>query len=93
MILTVHDRLSGKKYRLEVFEENTAKSVINVLIKKGLIGSSPGQDYEWALVDSRFYQIFPDERIIPRASSNEEGEVYLIARAKHGGKQTRNGKV
>jgi hypothetical protein len=81
MKLVVRDRLSGKRYELEIFEENTAKDVIDALIESGLIKPSPGEGYEWVLVDPRFVQIHPDERISSRLhSGSEENEVFLVAR-------------
>jgi hypothetical protein len=81
MKLVVRDRLSGKRYELEIFEENTGKDVIDTLIESGLIKPSPGEGYEWILVDSRFIQIHPDERISSRLySGSEENEVFLVAR-------------
>jgi hypothetical protein len=81
MKLVVRDRLSGKRYELEIFEENTGKDVIDTLIESRLISPSPGEGYEWVLIDSRFVQIHPDERISSRLySGNGENEVFLAAR-------------
>ncbi len=79
MKLIVRDRLSGKRYELEIFEENTAKDVIDALIDSGLIRPTPGEGYEWILLDSRFVQIQSNERISSRFGSGE-GEVFLVAR-------------
>lgn len=86
MKLVVRDRLSGKRYELEVFEENTAKDIIDALIEAGLIRPTPGEGYEWILLDSRFVQIHPNEKISSRAysSSSGEAEVYLVARVAGG---------
>lgn len=86
MKLVVRDRLSGKRYELEVFEENTAKDVIDALIEAGLIRPTPGEGYEWILLDSRFVQIHPNEKISSSvySSGTEEAEVYLVARVAGG---------
>jgi hypothetical protein len=85
MKLVVRDRLSGKRYELEIFEENTAQDVIDTLIESGLIRPTPGQDWQWILVDSRFTQIPPNERVSSRISSSSgENEVFLIAIASGG---------
>ncbi|MEM1550300.1 MAG: hypothetical protein QXR13_00020 [Candidatus Bathyarchaeia archaeon] len=85
MRLIVRDRISGKRYELEIFEENTAKDVIDSLIEAGLIGPTPGEGYEWILLDSRFVQIHPSEKIASRYSHGSEGaEVYLVARVTGG---------
>jgi len=86
MKLVVRDRLSGKRYELEVFEENTAKDIIDALIEAGLIRPTPGEGYEWILLDSRFVQIHPNEKISSRvySSSSGEAEVYLVARVAGG---------
>ncbi|MCF8885703.1 MAG: hypothetical protein L4877_07965 [Aigarchaeota archaeon] len=85
MKLVVRDRISGKRYELEVFEENTAKDVIDSLIEAGLIRPTPGEGYEWILLDSRFVQIHPNEKIVSRLSyGSEEAEVYLVARVTGG---------
>lgn len=84
MKLIVRDRISGKRYELEVFEENTAKDVIDSLIDAGFIRPTPGEGYEWILLDSRFVQIHPNEKIISRCYGSEEAEVYLVARVTGG---------
>jgi hypothetical protein len=73
--LTVIDRLAGKRYTLEVFKENTARDVIDVLIESGLI--KPG--FDWILISPRLMQIHPDEKILS-ALSPGENEVFLIAK-------------
>ena len=60
MKLIVRDRFSGKRYELDIFEENTAKDVIDTLIEEGLIRPTPGEGYEWILIDSRFVHIPPN---------------------------------
>ncbi len=81
MRLVVRDRFSGKRYELEIFEENTAKDVIDTLIEGGYIRPTPGEGYEWVLVDSRYIQISPNEKIVSRiySSGSGEAEVYLVA--------------
>jgi hypothetical protein len=87
MKLIVRDRLSGKRYELEIFEENTAKDVIDALIESGLIRPTPGEGYEWILLDSRFVQIHPNEKLSSRLySGSEENEVFLVARVVGGGR-------
>jgi hypothetical protein len=81
MRLVVRDKMSGKRYVLEIFEENTAQDVINTLIESGLIRPTPGPQWEWVLIDSRFFLILSDERISSRVSSGSgENEVFLVAR-------------
>ncbi|MEM3820000.1 MAG: hypothetical protein QXF08_06110 [Nitrososphaerota archaeon] len=85
MKLIVRDRISGKRYELEIFEENTVKDVIDSLIESGLIRPTPGEGYEWILLDSRFVQMHPNEKISSRYLYGSEGaEVYLVARVTGG---------
>jgi uncharacterized ubiquitin-like protein YukD len=76
--LIVIDRLSGKKYELEGFEESTAQEVIDDLIDVGFIRPSPGERFEWVLLDSKLKQILPNEKLSSRLSPGEN-EVYLVA--------------
>jgi molybdopterin/thiamine biosynthesis adenylyltransferase len=80
MKIIVRDRISGKRYELDILEEHTAKDVIDVLVEERLIRPSPGEGYEWILVDPRFIQIPPNERVASRLSGAGENEVFLIAR-------------
>jgi hypothetical protein len=80
MKLVVRDSLSGKSYELKIFKETTAREVIDTLIESGLIRPTPGPQWEWVLIDSRFFKIPSDERISSRVSSGSgENEVYLSA--------------
>jgi hypothetical protein len=79
MKLIVWDRVSGKRHELEIFEETTAQDVIDALIGEGLIRSYYGELFdEWILIDSKYVRIHPNERIVPRISSNGKNEVYLF---------------
>jgi hypothetical protein len=81
MKLVVRDRLSGKRYELKILKGTTAREVIDTLIESRLINPSPGEGFDWILIDSSFIQIQPDERVSSRVSSGSgEIEVYLLAR-------------
>jgi len=75
--LTVIDKLSGRRYTLGIFEENTAKDVIDTLIERGLIKPTPEEGYQWALTDRSGSVISPAERLSSRLP---EREVFLVAR-------------
>jgi len=75
--LTVIDKLSGRRYTLGIFEENTAKDVIDTLIERGLIKPMPEEGYQWALTDRSGSVISPAERVSSRLP---EREVFLVAR-------------
>jgi hypothetical protein len=75
--LTVIDKLSGRRYTLGIFEENTAKDVIDTLIEIGLIKPTPEEGYQWALTDRSGSVISPAERLSSRLP---EREVFLVAR-------------
>jgi hypothetical protein len=63
---------------LEGFEESTAQEVIDDLIDVGFIRPSPGERFEWVLLDSKLRQILPNEKLSSRLSPGEN-EVYLVA--------------
>jgi len=75
--LAVIDKLSGRRYTLWIFEENTAEDVIETLIKGGLIKAMPEEGYQWALTDRSGSVISPAERLSSRLP---EREVFLVAR-------------
>jgi len=75
--LTVINKLSGRRYTLGIFEENTAKDVIDTLIERGLIKPTPEEGYQWALTDRSGSVISPAERLSSRLP---EREVFLVAR-------------
>jgi len=72
----VNDRLSCRRYLLEVFWENTAEDIICALINAGLVKHKLCDSCELVLVD-RCFTMSHDERVIPRISSNRKNEVYL----------------
>jgi hypothetical protein len=75
--LAVIDKLSGRRYTLRIFEENTAEDVIETLIKGGLIKPTPEEGYQWTLTDRSGSVISPAERVSSRLP---EREVFLVAR-------------
>jgi len=77
--LIVRDKVSEKRYELEIFEENTAKDVIIALIEEGLIKPIPIEGCQWVLTDSEGSRIIPDEELSSRLSPGEN-KVYLSTR-------------
>ncbi|MEM2079535.1 MAG: hypothetical protein QXH32_05610 [Candidatus Caldarchaeum sp.] len=78
--VVVRDRFTGKRYEIEVYPENTAEDVINTLVDSGIIQSSPGQGWEWRLVDSRGFQLPSNTRVIDWLSrTGEQTELMLTA--------------
>jgi hypothetical protein len=78
--LIVIDRLSGKRYVLEGFEESTAEEVIKALSETGLIASPPHRmGYELILIDFRYMEI-PHHEKISSVLSSGQNKVFLVAR-------------
>jgi hypothetical protein len=86
MKIIIRDRYSGKRYELEIFEENTARDVIDALIDSGLIRPTPGEGFEWVLLDSRLIQILPNQKVSSRLSpGGGENEIFLAVVPSGGG--------
>lgn len=78
--VVVRDRFSGKRYEIEVYPENTAAEVINTLVEAGMIQGSPGQGWEWRLIDSRGLQLPSNIKVVEWLSrTGEQTELMLTA--------------
>jgi uncharacterized ubiquitin-like protein YukD len=73
----INDRLSCRRYLLEVFWEDTAEDVIRALINAGLIKHKLDASCELVLVNNGCFTMNHYERVIPRLSSSGKNEVYL----------------
>lgn len=77
--IIIRNRLSGRRYEVEVDPTHTVKDVIDVLIEGGYIQPAPYEGWEWRLMDSSGFMLPPDARIVDWISGSGEDTFWLFA--------------